>query len=149
VRSGSMLSEIWSGALLLDVPTHRLSTKSSHRRSTNACSLNAMNEAKERLDRLTAGWHNYRRRQWTAGLAWLGFLPLSALVVFIVGTITQSDVLVTWIFASFAVLTFGAGWWFILFPCPNCGHHFHLTPSVRMTNGRCCPHCGLKRYQYE
>jgi predicted RNA-binding Zn-ribbon protein involved in translation (DUF1610 family) len=111
--------------------------------------MSAASESIDRLKRLALGWAEYRRRQWIAGLMWLGFLPLTALIVFSVGSLTRSEVAVSVLVSMLAILALGAGWRFVLFRCPNCNHYFHLASPARMTNGRICPHCGLERYQID
>lgn len=76
-----------------------------------------------------------------------GFLPVVFLMALTIEALTQSDTLITWFVAPLAMLTLGAGWRFIIFRCPNCGCHFHVTVAGRLTNGRRCSHCGLERYQ--
>lgn len=111
--------------------------------------MNTLNDSSERLHRLALGWSDYRRRQWTAGIASFAFLPLAALVAFMVGSLTRSGFLVSLVVGLIGLVTFGTGLRFIMFPCPNCSRRFQVTQSGRMTNGRRCPHCGLERYQTE
>lgn len=105
-----------------------------------------MNSA-ERVQRLALGWADYRRRQWAAGLLFVGFLPLMTLIGVVIEDVTQSDGFIVVPAAGLMFATLCAGWRFILFRCPNCQHRFHLTSIGRLTNGRKCPHCGLERYQ--
>lgn len=101
----------------------------------------------ERVQRLAAGWGDYRRRQWMAGLLTLGFLPLAGLIGVVMEDVTRSDRFILIPEAALMVVTVWSWNRLINFPCPYCGHRFHVTAVYRLTNGRRCPHCGLERYQ--
>jgi DNA-directed RNA polymerase subunit RPC12/RpoP len=109
--------------------------------------MSAVNQPADRARRLAEGWADYRRRQWTAGLTFIGFIPLAVLIGLSIETLTWSDKLVVVFVVPLATLMFGTWSRFVLFRCPNCGRHFHITESWRLTSGRQCPHCGLARYQ--
>lgn len=109
--------------------------------------MSAGDQVVDRTQRLVEGWVDYRRRQWAAGLATIGFIPLTALVVLSVEMLTRSDDFVTLFVAPLPIIILCTWCRFILFRCPNCGGHFHLPDAWRLTNGRRCPHCGLERYQ--
>ena len=101
----------------------------------------------QRIQRLARGWADYRRRQWVAGLLFVGSLLLVFLVALGVERVTHSDSLVVVPAIAATCATIWAGAHFIFFRCPNCDQRFHLTTTLRLTNGRSCPHCGLERYQ--
>jgi DNA-directed RNA polymerase subunit RPC12/RpoP len=109
--------------------------------------MSAVNQPADRARCLAEGWADYRRRQWAAGLTSIGCIPLAMLIGLGIETLKRSDRLVALFVLPLAILTFGAWSRFVLFRCPNCGRHFHITESWRLTSGRKCPHCGLARYQ--
>lgn len=109
--------------------------------------MDAGSQSTDRVRRLVQGWADYRRRQRTAALMSIGFIPMTALIVLGVETLTRSDGLITPFVAPLAVVVLGTWCWFVLFRCPNCSRHFHVTISWHLTSGRRCPHCGLERYQ--
>lgn len=109
--------------------------------------MRVVNPSVDKTQHLTNGWADYRRRQWVAGLMTIGFIPLAALIGLDIESLTRSDRLIAPFVAPLAIIMFGAWSWFVLFRCPNCRRHFHVTDAWRLTNGRQCPHCGLERYQ--
>jgi hypothetical protein len=111
--------------------------------------MSAVNQPINRARRLTDGWADYRRRQRTAGLMTIALIPIAILIGLGIEAVTRSDRLIGLCVAPLGALMFGTWCWFVLFRCPNCSRHFHITESWRLTSGRRCPHCGLERYQVE
>ena len=109
--------------------------------------MSAVKPPSDRAGRLVEGWADYRRRQRIARLMSIAFIPLAALIALAVEAVTRTDRFISLFVVPLGVLVFGAWSWFVLFRCPNCGRHFHITESWRLTGGRRCPHCGLERYQ--
>jgi len=101
----------------------------------------------ERVRRLAIGWADYRRRQWTAGLLTLGFVPLAGLIAVTMENFTQSERFIIVPETAFMIIVVWSWSRFIYFRCPFCSRCFHLTAVCRLTSGRRCPHCGLERYQ--
>jgi DNA-directed RNA polymerase subunit RPC12/RpoP len=111
--------------------------------------MGAVKSQADRTRRLTKGWMDYRRRQWIAGLISIAFIPLAAAMAVAIEAVTRSDRFVVLFAMPLGVLVLGAWSWFVFFRCPNCGQHFHITESWRLTVGRRCPHCGLERYRVD
>ncbi len=94
-------------------------------------------------------WHEYRRRHNRAVLGLLGGLPVTMLLVILIGKVQPAFFHAAMVIAPtvWAVLWGWAAFQLVRWPCPRCGRAWLSNQEPVLGGNRCCVGCGLSLFE--